>query len=239
MRAIILAAGRGSRMKKLTDETPKCLVKLRGRPLLEWQLEALRSGGADDIAIVTGYRRETLAPWGLREFHNPRWAETNMVFSLMQAAGLLEREPCLVSYSDIFYDTMAVTALRECRADIAITYDANWRALWTKRFGDPLLDAESFRLNADGTVAEIGRRPESVEDVQGQYMGLLRFSPAGWAELVRLYRDLPPETRDTTHMTGMLQRLIEAGRLPVLAVPYEGEWGEVDTESDLLHYGCR
>ncbi|MFZ9450262.1 MAG: NTP transferase domain-containing protein, partial [Alphaproteobacteria bacterium] len=64
MRAIILAAGRGSRMRQLTDERPKCLVPLRGRPLLEWQLEALRGAGIREIGIVTGYRREMLASRG-------------------------------------------------------------------------------------------------------------------------------------------------------------------------------
>ena len=58
MKAIILAAGRGSRMGNLTDESPKCLVELRARPLLEWQLMAIREAGIDDIAIVNGYKRE-------------------------------------------------------------------------------------------------------------------------------------------------------------------------------------
>ena len=61
MRGIILAAGRGSRMKHLTSERPKCMVKLQGKPLIEWQLEALRAAGIDDIAIVTGYRHELLS----------------------------------------------------------------------------------------------------------------------------------------------------------------------------------
>ena len=69
MKAIILAAGRGSRMKLLTDETPKCLIKLRGKSLLDWQLSALRAAGITDIAIVTGYRRDLLAKYNLVEFY--------------------------------------------------------------------------------------------------------------------------------------------------------------------------
>ncbi len=76
MKAIILAAGRGSRMKSLTEERPKCLVELAGKALLDWQLEALREAGVSEIAIVTGYKRELLANRGLVEFYNPRWAET-------------------------------------------------------------------------------------------------------------------------------------------------------------------
>lgn len=236
MKAIILAAGRGSRMKSLTDERPKCLVELRGKPLLEWQLEALRAAGISDIAVVTGYKRELLAERGLSEFHNPRWAETNMVSSLACAESWLQGEPCIVSYSDIFYSPVAVQSLINSDATLAVTYDPNWLQLWTERFGDPLLDAETFRLSATRTLAEIGNKPQSVDDVQGQYMGLLRFTPEGWSEVVRLRAELSPQQRDSMHMTNTLQRVIDAGRVPIEAVAYTGEWGEVDSSEDLSVY---
>jgi len=236
VKAIILAAGRGSRMKSLTDERPKCLVELRGKPLLEWQLESLRAAGISDIAVVTGYKRELLAERGLSEFHNPRWAETNMVSSLACAESWLQGEPCIVSYSDIFYSPAAVQSLINSAATLAVTYDPNWLQLWTERFGDPLLDAETFRLTAAHTLAEIGNKPQSVDDVQGQYMGLLRFTPEGWAEVVRLRAELSPQQRDSMHMTNTLQRVIDAGRVPIEAVAYTGEWGEVDSSEDLSVY---
>ncbi|RIX44752.1 MAG: phosphocholine cytidylyltransferase family protein [Rhodocyclales bacterium GT-UBC] len=236
MKAIILAAGRGSRMKNLTDERPKCLVELHGKALLDWQLEALRGAGIEEIAIVTGYKRELLAGRGLVEFHNTRWAETNMVSSLACAEAWLRAEPCIVSYSDIFYSASAVQALMNSQASLAVTYDPNWLQLWTKRFGDPLLDAETFRLTPSLTLAEIGNKPASVEEVQGQYMGLLRFTPEGWQEVLNVRATLTSELRDKMHMTGTLQRIIEAGRVPVSAIPYTGEWGEVDTTEDLQSY---
>jgi len=236
VKVIILAAGRGSRMKNLTDERPKCLIEMQGRPLLEWQLDAIREAGISDIGIVTGYKREMLFKYGLEEFYNPRWAETQMVTSLSCAADWLNREPCVVSYSDIFYEARAVELLIESAADVAITYDPNWEQLWTDRFGDPLLDAESFRINADGSLANIGEKPESVDEIQGQYMGLLRFSPQGWAEVDALRSQLTDEQRDKMHMTGTLQMLLDRSSVPVMATSYEGKWGEVDTEEDLRWY---
>lgn len=236
MKAIILAAGRGSRMKDLTDERPKCLVELRGKALLDWQLEALRAAGMTEIAIVTGYKRELLANRGLVEFHNARWAETNMVSSLACAQDWLQAEPCIVSYSDIFYSPMAVQSLMTCAASLAVTYDPNWLELWTQRFGDPLLDAETFRLTPEHTLAEIGNKPKSVDEVQGQYMGLLRFTPEGWAEVLRIRSGLTAEQCDKMHMTGTLQKVIDAGRVEIAAVPYDGEWGEVDSAEDLASY---
>lgn len=236
MKAIILAAGRGSRMKDLTDESPKCLVELHGKALLDWQIEALRAAGITGIAIVTGYKRELLVNRGLVEFYNARWAETNMVSSLACAQEWLRAEACIVSYSDIFYSPAAVQSLMDCDASLAVTYDPNWLELWTRRFVDPLLDAETFLLTTEHTLTEIGNKPKSVDEVQGQYMGLLRFMPDGWAEVLRIRLSLPPEQCDKMHMTGTLQKVIDAGRVAVTAVPYTGEWGEVDFADDLDAY---
>ncbi len=236
MKAIILAAGRGSRMKSLTKERPKCLVELRNKILLDWQLESLHAADITEIAIVTGYKRELLANRGLFEFHNPRWAETNIVSSLTSAQKWLQEEPCIVSYSDIFYDVAAVQSLIQCTAELAVTYDPNWLELWTQRFGDPLLDAETFRLMPEHSLAEIGNKPKSVEEVQGQYMGLLRFTPKGWSEIVRICATMTPEQCDKLHMTGALQKVVESRRLTIAALPYTGEWGEVDSAEDLNLY---
>lgn len=234
MKAIILAAGRGSRMKDLTEERPKCLVELRGKALLDWQLEALRAAGINEIAIVTGYKRELLAGRGLVEFHNPRWDESNMVSSLACAQEWLLDGPCIVSYSDIFYEANAARLLMASTALLAITYDPNWLDLWSKRFDDPLMDAETFRLNSDQSLAEIGNKPECVNQVEGQYMGLIRFTPQGWAEVERIRSGLAPAESDAMHMTGTLQKVINAGEIKVQTVLFDGVWGEVDTGADLI-----
>jgi choline kinase len=236
MKAIILAAGRGSRMKGLTEHNPKCLVELAGKTLLAYQLAALLEAGITEIGIVTGYRREMLTSFGLTEFTNERWSETNMVASLSCAEKWLQEGECIVSYSDIFYHVSAITSLLETQADIAITYDPNWLDIWQNRFEDPLSDAETFRLNDDNELLEIGQQPQSTEQVQGQYMGLLKFSPKGWRVVERLLHSLPTNQQDTIHMTGMLQKVIENHVLPIKAIPYLERWGEVDSEEDLECY---
>ncbi len=237
MKAIILAAGRGSRMKSLTEEKPKCLVEVRGKTLLDWQIDAMRAAGIHDIGIVTGYKRELLTGRGLVEFHNPRWAETNMVSSLEYAGEWLRSDSCIVSYSDIFYGPEAVQSLMQCSAALAVTFDPNWLSLWTRRFGDPLLDAETFRISSDYYLIEIGNKPRSVEEIEGQYMGLLKFTPEGWSEVARLRSTLNTMERDAMHMTGTLQMAIEANDgLAIAATPYVGEWAEFDSETDLDGY---
>lgn len=233
MKAIILAAGRGSRMKSLTDERPKCLLEVRGKALIDWQLEALRNAGLREIAIVTGYKRELLNGRGLVEFYNPRWSDTNMVSSLSYADDWLSNDDCIVSYSDIFYDSSAVTSLILSDSKLTITYDPEWLILWKKRFDDPLSDAETFQLNRQGFVLEIGNKPKTLDEIQGQYMGLLKFTPDSWKEIEQIRSKLSKEVSDRMHMTATLQKVIKAKRIPVFAVPYSGKWGEIDNADDL------
>ena len=234
MKAIILAAGRGSRMKRLTEQRPKCLVQLHGKALLDWQLDALRKSGIKQIAIVTGYKRELLTNRGLVEFYNSHWSKTNMVASLACAKEWLKTDECIVSYSDIFYSSAVVELLIESQAPLALTYDQNWLDLWTQRFGDPLIDAETFLLNKDSTILEIGKKPKSLDQIQGQYIGLLKFTPSGWAEIDKIISGLSPEVSANIHMTDILQKVIEAGRVKIKGIPFSDRWGEVDSEKDLL-----
>lgn len=236
MKAIILAAGRGSRMLSYTADRPKCLVELHGKPLLDYQIKALKKAGVDDIAIVTGYRSTHLSSFGLVEFHNTRWADTNMVSSLVQASHWLENDACIVSYSDIFYEASAIESLKHCEAALSVTYDKNWESLWRQRFADPLSDAETFILDSNNQLIEIGEKTETYSDIQGQYMGLLKFTPAAWEKLSRIIQELSPKERDTLHMTNALQKLITQSDLPITAIPYKGVWGEVDQAEDLELY---
>lgn len=236
MKAIILAAGRGRRMKNVTEDMPKCMIKVRGKRLIDWQIESMRKNHVSEIAVVTGYLSELFDKMKLVSFHNARWSETNMVRSLCCAEQWLKSDTCLVSYSDIFYEATAVESLINCDADIAITYDVNWEKLWSERFRDPLKDAETFRVTSECFLSEIGNKPSVSADVQGQYMGLLKFSPGGWHEFRCVLSEHDEQSIDKMQMTWMLQKIVQAGRVPVHAVAYKGEWGELDEPSDLNVY---
>ncbi len=231
MRALILAAGRGSRMGAETDRMPKGMLALRGRPLIAWQIEALRAAGADEIAIVRGYRGEALE-FDVCWYTNERWAQTNMVGSLLCAADWLREQACIVSYADLVYPPEAVRRLVEAADDIALLYDVHWRKLWEQRFVNALDDAETLRLDARGRVLEIGRRARTIEEIEGQYMGLFRLSPQGTSTLVRHVQALEPAARDRLDMTSLFERCVRAGD-EIRAHAYDGWWCEVDSASDL------
>lgn len=223
-------------MRALTEDRPKGMVQLAGRTLIEWQLAALRGAGLDTIGVVSGYKGDALDIYKFsRRFENPRWSETNMVRSLTMAQDWLASDVTIVSYSDIFYGADPVRRLVDVQADIAITYDPKWHWLWSKRFADPLSDAETFKLDASGDLSEIGRKAGSLDEVTGQYMGLLKFTAAGWAALEGVLAQLGPERVDKLDVTSLLGICLQSG-IRVAAVPITGQWGEADSDEDLQLY---
>lgn len=242
MRAVVLAAGEGRRLRPLTEDRPKCLVELAGRSLLDHQLAALRAVGIDDVLVVTGHRREAIEARGLATVHNPDYDRSNMVASLMCARDALDgSSDVLVAYADIVVRPAVLHALQACGAPFATTVDLDWRALWALRHEDPLEDAETLKLDARGRITELGQRPRSERDVQGQYMGLVRFGAHFAPSVVRFYDALDPagpydgRDRRNMYMTSFLQALVDAGH-PLQAVTVRGGWLEVDSVEDLRRY---
>jgi L-glutamine-phosphate cytidylyltransferase len=235
MRAVILAAGRGSRLGALSDDRPKCMVDLAHKPLIQRQIAALRRGGATSLGIVRGYLADRIAIEDVTYFENPRWAETNMVMSLVAAAQWLRSDSVLISYADIFYGHDVVRELAASAGDLAVAYDRDWRGLWSRRFADPLSDAETFRTDARGNLIEIGRRATRIEEIEGQYMGLLKFTPQAWRAVEGVLAALDPKARDKMDMTTLLRALLDSG-FPIATIGISGQWGEIDSSGDLELY---
>jgi choline kinase len=242
MKALILAAGQGTRLRPITDDRPKVLVELAGKSVLERQLCVLHACGIEQVAVVTGYRADRFDGLGLATFLNPDYATTNMVASLFSATDYLDGDDdLLICYGDIVYQPAIVEALLANDDPVAISADRNWRAYWELRMEDPREDAESFRMDADGLVLELGKPVERVEDVQGQYMGLIKVRRDSVPKLVDTYRAMDRDAVydgkpfDQMYMTSFLQYLIDH-RWPVRAVLVDNGWLEIDTLDDLRLY---
>jgi choline kinase len=232
--AIILAAGRGARMGEMTATKPKCLAVLAGKSLLEWQLAALRSAGIQSITVIGGYRKDLLHADGYQLLDNPDWASTNMLATLRCASALLREHSCVVSYADILYRPDRAEAVAAVDADIAISYDTQWEGLWRARFAHPLADAETFRQE-NGWLTAIGERTRRMADIEGQYLGLLKFTPPGWSRVEQALSTLPLERQRSMDMTSLLRVLLSGGT-NIRCVPGSGAWCEVDNSADLHLY---
>lgn len=242
MRVIILAAGEGHRLRPHTADRPKCMVELLGIPLAVRQLDTLRRCGLEDITLVSGYRADRLNELGVATRHNPVFARTNMVYTLMCAKDLLNGEDdVLIAYADIVYEARVLDAILRSEAPISTTIDSNWQNLWRLRNEDPLIDAETLRVDDESNIIELGKKPASLQEIEGQYMGLIKVRSDHVVSLVEHYcsldRDAIYDGKDfrNLYMTSFLQSLIDSGH-PIHAVRVAGGWLEVDTTEDLALY---
>lgn len=235
-KAIHLAAGQGTRLRPITNDRPKPLVELGDKSLLERNVETLRAVGVDDQLSITGYRADQIRNLGYDTVHNPIYDETEMVYSLFCAEDYFpENRDLFISYGDIIYEKQVVELLLECTAPLCVVVDYAWEELWEQRFDDPLDDAETLQIDDDGRIREIGSEPEDIEDIEGQYIGLLKIRDDHVEEFTEVYRDLSNDGSDAVEMTHFVQHLIDTG-WDVQSVPIEGNWLEVDTIADLEFY---
>lgn len=241
-RAIILAAGTGSRLRPLTDTRPKCLVSLLGRPLLDRQLEVLQGAGVNDLTVVAGYKEEAIVRNSLKKVVNPDYERSNMVSSLLAARDLFDgTSDILVCYGDIVYEPRVLQAVMSGSHAISVAIDRGWFDLWKVRMEDPLADAETLKIAPDGRIAELGRKPKSISDIQGQYIGLFKISRAVQREILSIYDALDPDgpydgrNRANMFMTSFIQLLIDRG-IDVGPAWIGHGWLEVDSVEDLKAY---
>jgi L-glutamine-phosphate cytidylyltransferase len=248
MRAIILAAGQGTRLGKLAIDRPKCLVEVCGKPLIEWQLETMRQQDITDITVITGHRADRLCDLeGCEIIKNPLYNLTNMVYSLFYARHLFDgKDDLLISYGDIVYAphvlrmTTTPWAGKRQFEGINIAVDIDWRQYWEQRMEDPLSDAETLIYDADDLfkVVSLGQKPSSYEEIEGQYIGLI-YIARNYTKLVKqAYESLERtmeglQVVERLSMTQFLNWLILKDYTQVNGLPIIGGWAEIDTPEDI------
>ena len=241
MKALILAAGEGTRLRPYTENIPKCMVKFFGRPILNYIEETLTGVGIEDIYVVGGYKVEKIKIKAKKIFVNKSFNTTNMVESLFLARELLGVDDLIISYSDIIYTKEILKKLIDDKAHCSVVSDKKWKALWDKRMDDIYSDVESFKLKPNGSILELGKKPINLNEVEGQFIGLIKISKEFGKVLCEFYDKLDKQKSyfnrpfQKMYMTDFLQLLINNGN-DISPVFTEGEWIEIDTVQDLEIY---
>lgn len=244
MKVIILAAGQGTRLRPLTNNRPKCMVELKGKPLLHHQLDALKQCGVEDkdIALAAGYLQEKLVAPGLAQYRNDLYDQTNMVATLFAAEEFMQpNEDLIISYGDIVFEPRVFQKLLATEGDIVVAADLDWYDLWKMRMDNPLDDAETFKMTDEGKVLELGKKPQTREDAQAQYIGLIKISANKVTDFINHYKNMDKTATydgkdyNNMYMTSLLQHLIDSGWYTQAALINNG-WLEVDSVEDLKAY---
>ena len=246
MKVIILAAGRGSRLKPLTDDKPKCMVKLFGKSLLEWQIEKFRKIGIKDISVVTGYKKELISMDGIKIYHNKNFEKTNMIETLFCAKKEID-ETVIVSYGDIIFQDDVVQKLIESKEDFSVVIDKEWKKYWDIRFDNPLDDAESLILDSENNIKNIGQKTTTLDEIQGQYIGLMMFKGNSTDIIKNFYEKMKKISKidinplnsnlpfELSYMTDFLQGLINE-KYKLKAILIKNGWLELDSMQDYENY---
>lgn len=244
MKAIILAAGQGSRLRPLTNEVPKCMVRLNGTPLIDIIIDRLHQNGITDIVVIGGYKYEVLqqhlAPLKIKVRFAENYDKSNMVTTLFSAVDELN-DDVIISYSDIIYTAANLKKVMCAPDNIATAVDKNWETLWKFRMDNPLDDAESLVLSEQNYVLELGKKTNDYAKIQAQYIGLTKFSKEILSKIITFYdnmdknKEYDGKNYANMYMTTFLQHLIDAGNL-IKGVTIHGGWLEVDTLEDLNKY---
>lgn len=236
-RAIILAASRGSALGTLTADKPKCMLDIRGTPLLERLVATLRDGGVRDITVVRGYCKDAITLSGVRTVDNDAFATTGELASLASARDRLEGD-CLVIYGDVLFRNYILDGVMAAEGDVVVAVDALWRdrvaagrprvrdfAAASRRFSADYLDEAPVLLKAIASTLP-------PDDIAGEWIGMVRFTARG-AELARA--EIAAIEAEgglaTADMPTLLTRI--AAKHPVAVHYVTGHWLDVDDLADL------
>ena len=241
MKAIILAAGQGTRLKKYTENLPKGMLLFMGETIIERQIAIYRKCGINEIIVVRGFAADKINYEGITYYTNEDYENTNMVESLMAAKSEFT-DDIIVSYSDILFEERMLRGMMASEADFAVAVDNDWREYWLKRYGTVDFDTESLSLDENGKIIELGLENPKLENIDARYIGLLKFSKAGLGHIVKILEDAYQNYMDKpwkqsgksvrkAYMTDLIQAVIESGK-DVHAECFHHGWIEFDTNED-------
>jgi L-glutamine-phosphate cytidylyltransferase len=239
-KALIIAAGLGSRLKGHTKDLPKCMLDFGGKTLLQRQLEAYKKFDIENISLIKGYKKEKIRYKGIKYFENTDYKNNNILNSIFYAEKEINGN-IIISYSDILFDPSVVQRIIESDHDISVVVDIDWRGYYVGRKDHPISEAENVIFNSNNEVEKIGKINTGKEEVHGEFIGMIKLSNKGteifkqhFHRLKKIYWNKPfqrAKTFQKAYLTDFIQELVDIG-IKVHCVIIESGWKEIDTVED-------
>lgn len=231
-RAVLISAGRGSRLGALTEQTPKCLARVAGRAIIDHQISALRENGVDDIHVVVGFRHEAIlqhlaqTPAADRPnvIINPFWSVSSSIGSVWAARPVLNRSFCLINGDTIFDADLLRSALARVGDGLNLLVDKG------------PLEPDDMRVKANGARVEaVGKDLPDGENLLRSLGIIVSTAPDGGLYPGALERVImQAEGRHSYHhaIIDLLARedIVHAVRIDC------GHWIEIDRPEDIRKY---
>lgn len=241
-KAVILAAGKDSDLFPLTEDRPKAMLDIKGRSILEWQVELLRQVGINEIAVVRGYQKQMINLPALLYFDNDDYENTGSLVSLFAAREFIDRTT-IVLYGDILFEISILQRLIEEKDTTTLVVDRGWKKHYLdSREGHPL-PPELATLQERDREIEISSLTVGMQEnnSNSEFIGLAKLSPSAGAILKDFYEkvynpDQPEAKKKAMHLLKasfieFIQELLNRGE-NVTALEIWRNWIEVDTFED-------
>lgn len=231
MKAVLLAAGRSTRLYPVTVDTPKCLLEIGGKTLLEHQLDAIQSCEVEEIVLVTGYLKHLLEDkiseiaqrysFKITTIENPRYAETNNIYSLWTVREALRDSAFLVLHADVLFHPKILSTGAGADGDIVLIVD---RAV--------LEETMKVKFDADGRVLTVGKHVQ-MSEATGTFLGLAKFSEAGGRALLDEAERLIESGETNAYFTLAVENLIKQNYEARAVLTNNLPWIEIDFPAEL------
>jgi len=240
MNAIIIAAGSGKRISEDAKNTPKSMVKVNGKPIIEYQLSVLKKAGINEIHVVTGPHSEKFNIKNIKYVKDKEYEKHDILGSLMEAKKFLKKDT-LVLYSDIIFELKIIEKIMNSKEDISIAVDMDWEKNYEGRTEHPKSEAENVEINNNVDIIRIKKNIENINNNVGEFLGIIKFANKGSELFVKKYEELVNKNTSLFHeapsilkayVTDMIQELINSN-IKIKPILISGKWCEIDTMQDL------
>lgn len=231
MKAIILTAGVGSRIRPLTDTTPKCLLEVAGKPILQRMIDNLKAAGMTDFIIITGYMANTVKTFVQNTYPdlkvefilNERYEETNTGYSLFLTRDAVAGDNFIKLDGDVVFEEAVIKKLIEDKNENCLCIDRNIQ-----------LDKEEVKaqIGEGDQILKVGKTLDA-RMAHGESIGIEKVGSKTGAEFYNiLERDVVEKQKWQEYYDDSYTTLVEEGH-PFHAVDISGlKWVEIDTHED-------
>jgi HAD superfamily hydrolase (TIGR01450 family) len=231
MKAIILAAGIGSRLRPLTSTKPKCMVTVAGRPIIDYQIKAYLSAGIKDIIIITGYESSKIKKYcrhikdiNLKIIENIDYETTNNMYSLYLAKEELDGEAFILSNGDVVFDSLiAYEVIHNPENDLIVT-----------DLGTFTEESMKITVNSEGYINDISKAIKA-DKALGNSIDVYKFSQESSSVLFKKIHNIVEVENNLKDWTEVaIQKLLRDGDLKMKPFDISKKrWVEIDNYEDL------
>ena len=238
-RSIIIAASRGKKLSNLTKDKPKCMLDIRGKPLLRRLVSTMNKNGINDVSVVRGYKKEKINFPSLEYFDNDKFESTGEASSLFCAKNKL-KDNCIVSYGDILFRRYILDALMAARGDIVLAVDALGEERDYVKF-DRKVDlvqcsrkfTGNYLLEKEEVTLKKIKNKLPAKAVHGEWMGLIKTNKSGSKVLLNQLKKMKATKKmEKSNLLDLLNNIIKSGH-KISVIYLAGNWLDVDDAYDL------